>query len=142
MGANVFLVGALGAGSVAKLCNNMVSFTNLAVACESLMLATRAGLDPGVMAEVLQASSGASHSLRRLQRKGLLGDFDREFTVELSHKDLTLALELGRQTDTPLAYGAYTYTLLQQARARGWGGDDVMAILRLLEQVLGTEVRA
>lgn len=141
MGANVFLVGAIGAGSIAKLCNNMTSFANLAVAGEALMLATRAGLNPKKMAEVMQASSGASFSLKRLQRKGLDGDWHQEFALNLAHKDLTLALELGRQSETPLAYGSYTYTLLQQARARGWGGDDLVVIQRLLEETLGTLIR-
>lgn len=141
MGANVFLVGEIGAGSVAKLCNNMTSFTNLAVACETLMLATRAGINPGVMGEVLQASSGASFSLKRVQRKGLKGDWAQEFTLNLSHKDLTLALELGRQTGTPLAFASYTFSLFEQARAQGWGTDDLVGIQRLWEQVLGTEIR-
>ncbi len=141
MGANVFLVGDIGAGSIAKLCNNMTSFANLAVASEALMLATRAGLDPGKIADVMQASSGASFSLNRLQRKGLKGDWAQEFTLNLSHKDLTLALELGRQSDTPLPFGGYTYTLLQQARAKGWGGDDLVSLQRLLEEALETQVR-
>lgn len=141
MGANVFLVGPLGSGSIAKLCNNMVSFSNLAVASESLMLATRAGLNPRIMAEVMAASSGGSNSLKRVARKGLAGDWQQEFAVNLAHKDLTLALDLGRQTETPLAYGSYTYTLLQTARLKGWGKDDVGSLLRLLESALGTEVR-
>jgi 3-hydroxyisobutyrate dehydrogenase len=141
IGANVFRVGPIGAGTVAKLCNNMTAFCNLAVACEALMLATRAGLNPGVAADVIKASSGNSNSLARVKRKGLHGDWKQEFTLNLSYKDLTLALELGRQTDTPLAFGAYTYTLFQQARAQGWGGDDLMGILRLWENALGTQVR-
>lgn len=141
MGANVFLVGAIGAGSIAKLCNNMTAFTNLAAAAEALMLAQRAGLNPRVMAEVMAASSGDSSSLKRVARKGLAGDWQAEFALDLAHKDLTLALELGRQTDTPLDYGAHTYTLLQQGRALGWGRDDVVSLLRALEKALDTDVR-
>ncbi|HKI98114.1 MAG TPA: NAD(P)-dependent oxidoreductase [bacterium] len=141
MGANVFLTGPIGSGSIAKLCNNMVSFCNLAVASEALMLATRAGLNPRMMADVMAASSGGSNSLKRLSRKGLRGDWAQEFALNLAHKDLTLALDLGRQTETPLAYGSYTYTLLQQGRVKGWGKDDVGVVLRLLESALETEVR-
>jgi len=141
MGANVFLVGDVGAGSIAKLCNNMTSFCNLAVACEALMLATRAGLNPEVMANVMQTASGASFSLKRVARKGLEGDWAQEFTLNLSYKDLTLAMELGKETGTHLNFGSQTYALLQQGRAQGWGGDDLVGILRLWEQALGTEVR-
>ncbi len=141
MGKNVFLVGPIGSGSIAKLCNNMVSFCNLAVASEALMLATRAGLNPRMMADVMATASGNSNSLKRLSRKGLRGDWSQEFALNLAHKDLTLALELGRQSDTPLAFGSYTYTLLQQGRLKGWGKDDVGVLLRVLESALGTEVR-
>jgi 3-hydroxyisobutyrate dehydrogenase len=141
MGKSVFLVGAIGAGSVAKLCNNMVSFCNQAVASEALLLATRAGLNPTVMAEVIQASSGASSSLKRLQRKGLAGDWQQEFALNLAHKDLTLALELGRETDTPLAHGSLVYTVIQQGRLRGYGKDDVGSILRVIEENAKTPVR-
>lgn len=141
MGKNVFLVGGIGSGNIAKLCNNMIAFCNLAVAIEALMLATRAGLDPRVVTDVIKAASGDSASLKRVERKGLKGDWQQEFSVDLSHKDLTLALELGRQTDTPLPFGAYTYTLLQQARAKGWGTDDLGGIQRLWEAALGTKVR-
>jgi 3-hydroxyisobutyrate dehydrogenase-like beta-hydroxyacid dehydrogenase len=141
IGKNVFLTGPIGSGSIAKLCNNMVSFCNLAVASEALMLATRAGLSPRMMADVMAASSGGSNSLKRLARKGLAGDWKQEFALNLAFKDLTLALDLGRQSETPLAYGSYTYSLLTQGRVKGWGKDDVGVILRLLESALGTEVR-
>jgi len=141
MGANVVRIGDIGAGTITKLCNNMTSFANLAIASEALMLATRAGLNPRVVAEVMQTASGGSNTLKRLIRKGLSGDWAQEFALDLAHKDLTLALELGKQTDTPLAYGSYTYTLLQQGRVKGWGRDDVGSILRVIESNADTEVR-
>lgn len=140
MGKRVVHVGPVGAGSIAKLVNNMAAFANMAVACEALSLATRAGLDPAVVADVMQAGSAQSFVLRTVQRKGLKGDWEQEFALNLAHKDLTLALELGRQTDTPLAYGSYTYTLMQRGRAHGWGREDIIAMLKLFEDT-GTEVR-
>lgn len=141
IGANVFRVGEIGAGSIAKLCNNMTSFNNMLAASEALMLATRAGLDPAVVGAVMKASSGNSASLNRVINKGLKGDWKQEFTLNLAHKDLTLALELGRQTGTPLSLGSHTFNVMEQVRAKGGGGDDVIALLRLLEESLGTEVR-
>jgi 3-hydroxyisobutyrate dehydrogenase-like beta-hydroxyacid dehydrogenase len=90
---------------------------------------------------VIQASSGASSSLKRLQRKGLAGDWQQEFALNLAHKDLTLALELGRETDTPLAHGSLVYTVIQQGRLRGYGKDDVGSILRVIEENAKTPVR-
>jgi 3-hydroxyisobutyrate dehydrogenase len=141
IGKNVFHLGAIGTGSVAKLCNNMVSFCNLAVASEAVMLAKRAGLDPQIMVNVIHASSGASSSLKRVERKAIHGDFKQEFALNLAFKDLTLALDLGRETDTPLAYGSYTYTLMQKARANGRGGEDVSTLMRDIEEPVNEQVR-
>ena len=141
MGKNVFHLGAIGTGSVAKLCNNMVSFCNLAAASEALLLAKRAGLDPQVMVNVMHASSGASTSLKRVDRKAIHGDFQQEFALNLAYKDLTLALDLGRETETPLAYGSYTYTLMQKARANGRGAEDVSTLMRDIEEPVQDRVR-
>jgi 3-hydroxyisobutyrate dehydrogenase len=141
MGKNVFHLGAIGTGSVAKLCNNMVSFCNLAAASEAVMLAKRAGLDPQVMVNVMHASSGASQSLKRVDRKAIRGDFKQEFALDLAYKDLTLALDLGRETDTPLTYGSYTYTLMQKARANGRGTEDVSTLMRVIEEPVKEQVR-
>ncbi len=141
MGKNVFHLGAIGTGSVAKLCNNMVSFCNLAVASEAVMLAKRAGLDPQIMVNVMTASSGASNSLKRVDRKAIHGDFKQEFALNLAYKDLTMALELGRETETPLAYGSYTYTLMQKARANGRGLEDVSTLMRDIEEPVKEQVR-
>jgi 3-hydroxyisobutyrate dehydrogenase len=141
IGKNVFHLGAIGTGSVAKLCNNMVSFCNLAAASEAVMLAKRAGLDPQVMVNVMHASSGASSSLKRVDRKAIHGDFKQEFALNLAYKDLTLALDLGRETDTPLTYGSYTYTLMQKARANGRGTEDVSTLMRVIEEPVKEQVR-
>jgi len=141
MGKNVFHLGAIGMGNVAKLVNNMTSFCNLAIANEAMALAQRAGLDPGVMADVMQTASGDSSALKRVKRKAIHGDFKVEFALNLAYKDLGLALELGRETGTPLAFGAYTYTLMQQARAKQRGGDDVSTLLRTLEEGMADTVR-
>ncbi|HUJ75439.1 MAG TPA: NAD(P)-dependent oxidoreductase, partial [bacterium] len=141
IGKNVFHLGPIGSGSVAKICNNMVSFCNLAVASEAVLLAQRAGMDPQTMVNVMQTASGASNSLKRVDRKAIHGDFKQEFALNLAYKDLTLALELGRETGSPLAYGSYTYTLMQQARAKGRGTEDVCTLMRVLEEAVNTQVR-
>ena len=141
MGANVFRIGDIGAGNVAKLCNNMASFNNLVVACESLLLGAQAGVDPAVLAQVMAASSGDSFSLKRVERKGLTGNFEQEFSLNLAHKDLTLALELARQYGVPLTYGPCTFAAMEQARAKGWGGEDMVTLLRVVEEAMNTTVR-
>jgi 3-hydroxyisobutyrate dehydrogenase len=142
MGKNVFHLGPVGSGSVAKLVNNMVSFANLAVVSEALALGMKAGMDPGVLAGVIQASSGDSFSLKRVKRKAIQGDFKPEFALNLAYKDLGLALDLGRETGTPLTFGPSTYALIQQARAKGRGGEDLCTLLKTIEENMSFLVRA
>jgi 3-hydroxyisobutyrate dehydrogenase-like beta-hydroxyacid dehydrogenase len=93
------------------------------------------------MVNVMHASSGASSSLKRVDRKAIHGDFKQEFALNLAYKDLTLALDLGRETDTPLTYGSYTYTLMQKARANGRGTEDVSTLMRVIEEPVKEQVR-
>ncbi len=127
-------IGAVGTGCVAKLCNNMVAFANTAATAEGLLLAHKAGVDPKTMVDVLEHSSGGSASLGRVAKHGLSGDWSAEFALDLAWKDLRLALELGLQAGSPLTYGAVTMSLIEQARACGWGQDDLGVVARVLEQ--------
>src|SRR3954469_21423198 len=73
--ANVIHMGELGSGTVAKLCNNMLSFCNMAALCESMMLGVSAGLDPEKLIQVVSSSSGNSHAFGNLAKRALSGEF-------------------------------------------------------------------
>lgn len=141
MGSNVVHVGEVGSGSIAKLCNNMTSFCNLAIAAEALMLGQRAGVNPRVLAGVMQTASGASFALKRLERKGLKGDYNAEFSLDLAFKDLALGMQLGAETETPLSFAPITQALMEKSKALGRGGEDLMTIQRILEEALNEELR-
>jgi 3-hydroxyisobutyrate dehydrogenase-like beta-hydroxyacid dehydrogenase len=142
MGKNVFHLGAIGMGNVAKLVNNMVSFCNLVTACEAMALAKRAGLDPDVMAGVMQTASGDSSSLKRVKRKAIRGDFKQEFALNLAYKDLMLALDLGRETGTPLSIGSHAMTLMQNGRSKDRGKDDVCTLMQSIEEGMNDKIRS
>jgi 3-hydroxyisobutyrate dehydrogenase-like beta-hydroxyacid dehydrogenase len=141
MGKNVFHLGAIGMGNVAKLVNNMVSFCNLVTACEAMALAKRGGLDPDVMAAVMMTASGDSASLKRVKRKAIRGDFKQEFALNLAYKDLGLALDLGRETGTPLSAGSHAFTLMQNARSKNRGTEAVTTLMRSIEEGMNDQIR-
>jgi 3-hydroxyisobutyrate dehydrogenase len=141
-GANIFHVGTIGAGCVAKLVNNMLAFANTVTACEGMLLGTRAGVDPQLLHDIIQASSGASWAMRQFPQKIFAGDFTAGFTIDLAYKDLRLALELGDELAVPLLMGSICINLMRQARANGRGGDDLSGLMRVLENNLGVQVRA
>jgi 3-hydroxyisobutyrate dehydrogenase len=140
-GANIFHVGDSGAGCVAKLVNNMLAFANTVTACEGMLLGARAGVDPQLLHDIIQASSGASWAMRQFPQKIFAGDFTAGFTIDLAYKDLRLALELGDELAVPLLMGSICINLMRQARANGRGGDDLSGLMRILENNLGVQVR-
>jgi 3-hydroxyisobutyrate dehydrogenase len=141
IGARIFHVGASGSGCVAKLINNMLAFVNSVAACEGMLLGTKAGVDPQMLHDIIQSSSGASWAMRQFPQKVFVGDFTPGFTIDLAFKDLRLALEMGDELSVPLLMGSVCINVMRQARANNHGGDDLAGLMRVLEHNLGLQVR-
>jgi 3-hydroxyisobutyrate dehydrogenase len=93
--ARVLHVGGPGAGQVAKLVNNLLVATHLAVAGEALRIGEAAGVPAAALLEVVNTASGRSAATEvNLPRWVLSGAFDSGFTAGLMRKDVRLALEL------------------------------------------------
>ncbi|MBC7324099.1 MAG: NAD-binding protein, partial [Moorella sp. (in: Bacteria)] len=69
-------------------------------------------------------------------------DFSTHFSVKWMHKDLGLALELGRATEVPLPGTALTHQMFQAAISRGYGEEDFASTIKVLEEIAGVQVRA
>ncbi len=141
IGAQVFHVGAIGSGCVVKLVNNMLAFVNATAAYEGMLLGVKAGVDPQMIYDIVQASSGASWAMQAFPDKIFAGDFTPGFMIDLAHKDLRLALELGDELSVPLMMGSVCINFLREARANGQGGDDLCGLMRLMEEHLNMAVR-
>ncbi len=140
--ANVIYMGALGSGTVAKLCNNMMAFCNAAAASEALMLGVTAGLDPAKLVQVIASSSGNSSIFKPFSERALSGKFSPpSFALNLAHKDLHLAMELADELDVPLPLGSATHNLQRMARKMGMGNNDSSTILQVYEKTLGKTVK-
>jgi 3-hydroxyisobutyrate dehydrogenase len=142
MGGRVFHVGPLGSASDLKLITNMLAFVHLVADGEALMLAKRAGLDLAQAWEVIAASSGTSFVHETEGQVILNGSYDIGFTLDLALKDLGLALDLGAETGVPLDLATLTRDAFAAARARYGGSAWSPMVVRLLEDALGTELRA
>src|SRR4030088_2524296 len=91
--ANVIHMGGLGSGTVAKLCNNMLSFCNMAALCEAMMLGTGYGLDPEKLLHVISTASGNSNAVKNFALRPLKAFFDMlSIGLDLAYKVLHLAL--------------------------------------------------
>lgn len=141
IGQNVFYLGPLGNGNIAKLVNNTLSFAQRAVLAEGLVLGAQAGLSPEVMLEVIRTSSGNSAAIARLRRTVVTGDFTPNFTVDLACKDVGLAVQLAREQRSPYLFGSTVEQLLIGLQAEGRGGEDTNQLLGRLERMTGLTVR-
>jgi len=138
MGKKVLHVGSMGHGSVLKLAANLVAATIVTAMNEGLVLATKAGLDPAVVSEVLAERSPL---IARGAPRVLAGQFTANFPLRLSHKDVSLALGTARSLDVPLFGLAAVAQLQTAALAKGLGDLDQIATIQVLEQIAGVRVR-
>ncbi|MEZ5797505.1 MAG: NAD(P)-dependent oxidoreductase [Paracoccaceae bacterium] len=142
MGDRVFHMGPLGAASVIKVITNMLAFIHLKACAEALMLARRGGLDLGQAWHAIAASSGTSFVHETEGALILNGSYDIAFSVDLALKDLGFALDFGREFGVPLDLASITQQTYVAAKAAYGGAAQSPMIARLLEDLLGTDLRA
>jgi 3-hydroxyisobutyrate dehydrogenase len=142
VGKNVQHVGPTGAGSAAKLINQMLVGVNLCGAIEALVLATHAGLDPAHLYEIIRNSSGSSYTLNGAVPRILERNFEPGFSLDLLFKDVDLAIGMASELKLPLLMANQALQLIQTARAQGLGDRDTSAAILPLERLAGVEVRS
>lgn len=137
-----FLVGPEpGQGQMIKVLNNLVSVTALAITSEVLVVGTKAGLDPNVMVDVINNSSGQSNaSMTKIPKFVLNRSFDFGFALELSLKDITLSLREGDAHNVPMLIGSAVRELLKITQAKCGPQADMTEIIRPIEEWAGVTV--
>jgi 3-hydroxyisobutyrate dehydrogenase-like beta-hydroxyacid dehydrogenase len=139
----VFLVGSRpGMGQTMKLANNLLSATALAITSEALVMGVKAGLDPKVMLDVINAGSGRNSATQeKFPRSVLPRTFDFGFTHELLHKDVELCLDEAEALGVPMWVGSAVCQLLALAKVTQGKTADITTIVRCVEQWAGVEVK-
>ena len=142
IGNEVLRMGPLGSASVIKVITNMLAFINLVSCGEALMLAKRGGLDLAQSWRAIKASSGTSFVHETEGQLILNGSYDVAFTMDLALKDLGFAQGFGKEFGVPLALADLTREIFDKGR-EAYGGDaQSPMIVKLLEDALGTDLRA
>jgi 3-hydroxyisobutyrate dehydrogenase len=139
MGTSIYRCGDIGAGQAMKALNNLVSAGGYLIGIEALLIGQRFGLDPTTMVDVLNASSGMNNSTQKKFKEYVLSRrFDAGFGLDLMVKDLSIALEVGRETTTPAPFSALCRELWLAASTSLGPGVDHTALAKMLEQMTGT----
>jgi len=142
MGNQVFHMGPLGSASIIKVITNMLAFIHLKACGEAMMLAKRGGLDLAQAWAAIKASSGTSFVHETEGALVLNGSYDVAFNIDLALKDLGFAMEFGREFEVPLELASATEQTYVAARAAFGGDAQSPMIVKLLEDMLGTDLRA
>lgn len=143
-GANVFLVGSEpGQGQVAKLLNNLLSATAMAITSEALAFGRVCGLDPETLLAVFNASSGRNTATSDKFPQHVLGRrFASGFRLELMAKDVELCAAEARARHFPLLLGGLVQQLWTLAASRYETDADHTEFVRLIEDWTQTTIAA
>lgn len=145
MGANVFRAGDAGAGQVAKICNNMLLAIHMVGTAEALQLGADHGLDPKVLSEIMLKSSGCNWSLEKynpypgvMDNVPASNDYNGGFMVNLMLKDLGLAMESAKASDSSTPMGSLAQGLYECLResGEGQGEKDFSSVMNLFARGL------
>jgi 3-hydroxyisobutyrate dehydrogenase len=135
MGKSILHIGGAGSGHAAKALNNYVSAAGLAATVEALLVAQRFGIDPDVMTDVLNASSGRSNtSENKVKQFMLSGTFASGFALQLMNKDLKIAHALAQSVGYPMTLGDTVTAVWGEAAQRSTPATDHTEMYRLLDR--------
>lgn len=143
IGDQPYYVGPIGAGSIAKLVHNCTGYMLQTAMAETFSMGIKAGVDPLVLWQaVRQGALGRRQTFDSLTEHFLPGHFDPpDFALRLARKDVSLAVEVGREFDVPMRLANLTLAELTEALNRGWGQRDSRVAMLLQEERAGIEVR-
>jgi len=142
MGGRVIHLGGIEQAVVTKVVTNMLAFIHLIAAGEALMLCAKGGVDLRSAFEAIAASSGNSFVHETESQVILNGSYDIGFTMDLACKDAGFALEFGRRFGVPLRLAGLMEQIFTEGRAKYGGGAWSSMIVKLLEDSVGTSLRA
>jgi len=135
-----FMGEAPGAGQTMKLVNNLISCAHIAVTAEGMAMGHRAGLDPKLMIDVLNVSTGASSATRdKWPRSVLPRTFDYGFATALAFKDLRLCLEEAEAMGVPMVVGSAARQFLSITNQLYGPDSDFTCMAKTAEVLAGID---
>ena len=109
---------------------------------EGIVLATKGGVDPKLMLEILTNSAAKSGLIDYKAPFIFRRDFTTNFSTKWMHKDIGLALQSAAELDLPLPITSETRQVFTAAIAEGYGELDMCSTIRVMERWAGLEVKA
>jgi len=132
-----------GLAQVAKLANNLLAAAAIVVSSEAMAMGVKAGLDPQVLLDIINAGSGRNSATQdKFPRSILPGTFDFGFATGLSYKDVRLCVDEAEALGVPMVVGAAVRQMLAVTQAKFGAQSDFTCIAKVLEEWAGVEIRS
>jgi len=142
IGDQPYYVGPIGAGSIAKLVHNCAGYAVQTALAEVFTMGVKGGVDALTLWKaVRQGAGGRRRTFDGLADQFLPGTFDPPaFSLRLSHKDVSLAVALGRELGVPMRMANLALEELTEAINRGWSERDSRVAMLLQEERAGVKI--
>lgn len=142
MGKQLYYCGGPGMGLHAKLSQNLILSNILQAFNEGMVLASKAGVNPELMLDILNNSAAKSGLIAFKAPFVFRRDFSTAFSVKWMHKDIGLMLESANELQVPLPLTGLTQQMFRAAIAKGYGEEDICSTIKVLEEIAGVEVKS
>jgi 3-hydroxyisobutyrate dehydrogenase-like beta-hydroxyacid dehydrogenase len=131
-----------GLAQTAKLANNLLAAAALVVSSEALAMGVKAGLDPRVLLDIINAGSGRNSATQdKFPRSILPGTFDFGFATGLSYKDVRLCVDEAEAMGVPMVVGSAVRQMLAVTQAKFGAASDFTCIAKVIEEWAGVQIR-
>jgi len=140
MGASAVYCGGIGAGNVAKLCNQVIVAVNIAAVSEALMLGQKAGVSPDLIYSAIRGGLAGSTVLDAKAPMMMDRNFKPGFKIDLHIKDLNNVLDAAKSVDAPMFMTNMAMEMMKMLHSAGEGGSDHSAIAKFYERIAATEI--
>lgn len=142
MGASATLVGPVGSGSVTKLANQIIVNMGIAAVSEAMVLATRAGADPGRVFQAIRGGLAGSAVLEAKAPMMLRRDFKPGGKISINHKDVKNVIATAHELDVPLPLTAQLFEIMQALKVGGHMDEDHSGIVQYFERLADVVVES
>ena len=132
LGSRITHCGGNGMGQVTKLSNQIIGLGNLAVMCEAMVFATKAGGDPDALLNAWGGGAASSWMVENLGPMVFDDEFAPGFMADLAQKDLRLVLESAAEMEVPLFTTPIVSQIFRSTQQAGFGAEGIQAYVKTL----------
>ena len=138
---SITTMGKLGSGHAMKALNNLVSCAGYLIGIEALIIGSKYGMDPEVMVDVLNHSTGMNNSTQKKFRQYVLSrKFDSGFPLKMMLKDIEIALGLAGEMNVPVPFARLCLDLWSSTQSMLGPDVDHTAMARGIEMLAGWQI--